>query len=146
MRFNTYIDNRPNGFVNVPDSTPYAVTVAALPDSAKLYLVRVSMYLANAAVAFDVSPWFNSEADAIAELDRIAALIGGTAPAQGWVEGPPPKDGKWYAIIDREGDPAIVRYDPAANDVTPWQTATHFRYANDPIHHMPAPIEAPKES
>lgn len=93
-----------------------------------------------------LSRGFDTREEAMAELDRIAALIGGTAPTHGWVKGPPPKDGEWYAIIDREGDPAIVRYDPATNDVTPWQTATHFRYANDPIHHMPTPIEAPKES
>ena len=84
--------------------------------------------------------------EALAELDRIAALIGGAVPAQEWVKGPPPKDGEWYAIIDREGDPAIVRYDAGTNDVTPWQTATHFRYANDPTHHLPTPIVAPEES
>ena len=61
---------------------------------------------------------FTSRADAVAELDRIAALISGTAPAQGWVKGAPPKDGAWrvvaYNRLD-DGTPSagVARWDDA---------------------------------
>lgn len=77
---------------------------------------------------------------------KIVSVKDAVTPAQGWVKGPPPKDGQWYAAIDYDGDPTVVRHDPEPNDATPWHTATQFRYANDPTHHLPTPIVAPKES
>lgn len=93
-----------------------------------------------------LSPELNTREEAMAELDRIAALIEGEAPAQGWVKGAPPKDGQWYMAIDRDGDPTAVRCDPNTNDIAPWQTATQFRYVNNPAYHLPTPIQPPKES
>lgn len=143
-----------DGYFDVETGTRYAVRegVRYVMSPATLKGSRAWSVVAYTGPGEDAVPMahlsrdFETVEEALAELDRIAALIGGAAPDQGWAEGAPPKDGKWYVAIDRDGDPTVVRYDAGTNDITPWQTATHFRYANDPIYHQPTPIEAPKES
>lgn len=89
---------------------------------------------------------FASEAEALAELDRIAALIEGKAPAQGWVKGPPPEnDGQWLLAMVKGGDPVAVVCLAGAD--LPWSdTAGNDYPASEFTHHLPTPIEAPKES
>lgn len=93
-----------------------------------------------------VSEPFLTEAEALAELDRIAALISGTAPAQGWVKGAPPHREGWWLIIDFHGNPAAVQWVPE-HQYGPWVCASGDTYTDVAIHHhQPTPIEAPKEN
>lgn len=79
--------------------------------------------------------------EALAELDRIAALIEGKAPAQGWVAGAPPKDGQWYVIYGNER-PSAAYY----NDHLVGYVDDNYRVTDIITHHLPTPIQPPKES
>lgn len=91
---------------------------------------------------------FTSWDDAKTELDRIAALIEGKATAQGWVAGPPPLvDGAWFLALDVAGQPVAVTYAIPKNS-HPWETAggNDVYCAEHFTHHLPTPIQPPKES
>lgn len=102
---------------------------------------------------------FATVEEALAELDRIAALIDdpAPAPAQEWVKGSPPKDGQWYVVMHATGSPVAIRYcgDPGLAlfrnlieiDSEPWCDASGATAATSTFtHHLPTPIQPPKES
>ena len=85
--------------------------------------------------------------EALAELDRIAALIGGAVPAHGWVKGAPPLTPMAYFVAqDETGAPLVVQC-VAPSETHPWANGFGSVCAPDELtHHMPTPIVAPKES
>jgi len=95
-----------------------------------------------------LSPRYGTEEEGADELDRIAALISGeAAPAQQWVEGPPPlTDGAWFVVVDEDRNIHVVQcvYPLAPK---PWETAAGYPYASAEFtHHLPTPIQPPKET
>lgn len=144
-----YFDTETGTRYAVREGVRYVMSPATLKGSRAWSVVAYTGPGEDAVPMAHLSRAFEHVDDALAELDRIAALIDGTAPvqAQEWVKGPPPKDGEWYAVIDGDGDPAIARYSPEPHVHLPWQTATNFRYSHSsPTHHLPTPIQPPKES
>jgi len=149
MKLDTYTNGTRAAFVVVPDGMLYSLVVKPLEDSPELHVVRLSVAGPHYTHNFDASPWFNSEPEAMAELDRIAALISGeTAPVgESWVEGPPPlTDGAWFVVVDEDRNIHVVQcvYPLAPK---PWETAAGYPYASAEFtHHIPTPIQPPKET
>jgi hypothetical protein len=89
-----------------------------------------------------LSPPFATEAEALTELDRIAALISGEAapvPSFGWVPGPPPDDGKWYLVrYDDEPTPGVARFSSGQAEYV--DDAGQSYGGNLITHHNPTPI------
>lgn len=126
----------PNGYFDPSTGFHYTVdgehpfwVIARLPTGAAVRLTQVF-------VEYD---------DADAELDRIAALIEGKAPAQGWIAGSPPLvDGAWFLVM-HQGEPVAVHCH-APNDL-PWTDSAGNDYpCSEFTHHLPTPIQPPKES
>lgn len=92
-----------------------------------------------------ISLVYSDKDNALAELDRIAALIEGKAPTQGWVAGAPPLvDGEWFLAM-HQGEPVAVHCH-APNDL-PWTDSAGNDYPSSEFtHHLPTPIQPPKES
>lgn len=148
MKLQTYTDGTCSGVVIIPDSVTTWLRVAPVPAST-CFRVVVDVYLATAQTHFEVSPYCATREEALAEFDRIAALIEGKSPAQGWVDGPPPKDGQWYVVLyDRDpGDirPSVAQWcegDGAYSD----DNEHNYSDETDITHHLPTPIQPPKES
>lgn len=120
----------PNGYFDPSTGFHYTVdgehpfwVIARLPTGATVRLTQVF-------VEYD---------DADAELDRIAALIEGKAPAQGWVSGAPPQDGKTYVVAydHDEMRPGVARWVDGEFEDDSGQPYGDIRY------HLPTPIVLP---
>jgi hypothetical protein len=88
---------------------------------------------------------FATEAEALTELNRIAALISGEAapaPSVGRVPGPPPEDGEFYLVQygDEFNDlsPGVARFNSGQAE---YVDDDNLSYADGLItHHNPTPI------
>ncbi len=94
---------------------------------------------------------FATREEALTELDRLAALISGEAApvGQGWVEGPPPLDGNHY-LVRLTGYPEfpfdVVTKRQDVEGTKPYESSCSYYDAEDITHHIPTPIQPPKET
>lgn len=141
----TYHSNGdPKGYFDYAARCDYGVSRYPGPDYTTRFVVDV--YTGDGPRQ-TLSPPYDTETDALTELNRIAALIEGKAPAQGWVEGAPPNDGHWYLAFNLDGSPVAVHYNSAPHPDEPWRTSLGFHYHQSEFtHHLPTPIQPPKES
>ena len=141
----TYADSAHDGYLDPLTRCHYFIRDSVVsPHAPRQWTVRVS----EGEYLYRISPPFATEAEALAELDRIAASIEGPAPApaQEWVKGPPPCRPGWWLIIDYHNNPAAVQWVPK-NIHGQWICGNEDTYTDIAIrYHLPTPIQLPKES
>jgi hypothetical protein len=139
-------DGTPCGFIRIPDAAICTVDIESVPEPAAAHVLTLRVGLRNGPLSASVSPYFDTEAEAMTELDRIAALISGEAapvPSFGWVPGPPPLDGQHY-LVRVTGDPGLP-FDVATKRRTTgyaesYESGCTLYYAEAITHHNPTPI------
>lgn len=143
-----YFDTETGTRYAVREGVRYVMSPATLKGSRAWSVVAYTGPGEDAVPMAHLSRAFEHVDDALAELDRIAALIDGTAPAQAqeWVKGPPPEnDGQWFLAMVKGGDPVAVVC--CAGCDLPWSdTAGNDYPSSEFTHHLPTPIQPPKES
>lgn len=137
-------DGAQTGYFNYETRCAYTVGWPGyIPPAPRQWMVQVS----EGEDLFQfLSPPYATKDEALTELDRIAALISGTVPAQGWVKGPPPKDGAWYLVtytdtVDGSPQPGTAQWD---DEQDAFYDDGGAPYGSLIItHHQPAPIVLP---
>jgi len=148
MKLDTYNNGIRSGVIFVPENVPTYLSLEYVDPGTPPFVVRLRLFV-SPYIECDVSQFFAVRADAMTELDRIAALISGEAASvgQGWVEGaPPPTDGAWFVVVDEDRNIHVVQCVQPASP-KPWETAAGYPYASSEFtHHLPTPIQPPKET
>lgn len=142
-----YFDTETGTRYAVREGVRYVMSPATLKGSRAWSVVAYTGPGEDAVPMAHLSRAFEHVDDALAELDRIAALIDGTAPAQAqeWVKGPPPKDGEWrvvaYNRLD-DGTPSagVARWD---DDAKTFHDDGGAYYSATITYHQPTPIVLP---
>ncbi len=134
------------GYADLQTATTYRVGSPSRPaGEAPRYRVEVSQ---GEHFYHFLSPPLATREEAMAELDRLAALISGEAApvGQGWVEEPPPlTPGAWFNVLDEDRNIHAVQCVYPESSL-PWETAAaHPHASSDFTHHLPTPIQLPKE-